>query len=264
MRPLAVLPALAALAWGPAAIAAASPSHQTLMWDRAPVHALRVPAGSRVRPVARRPGRTVPGWLAETKAVAAINGGFFNHSDGWPVSHVAGPEGALTDPHRNRALRANAVLAPHLPRILGRRTAWFDTAAGWRLGPWNRKPTGYRAGLQAGPALLPTPALEAEAFVIRGPGGAIVRDGIGSGARAPRAALGLCPDGVMVWAVAGKPGLSIAGLAALMAHLGCDRAMGLDGGGSATLVWTEGGHTRTFVGAGGAPAPVNAALVWEP
>lgn len=262
MRLLAVLAALAAPTSG---ITTAGPSpHRELRWDGAPVHALVIPAGSRVRPVARRPGRTVPAWRAEAKALAAINGGYFNHSDGWPVSHVIAGGVPLTDPHRNAALRANPVLAPHLGVILGRRTAWFAGPDGWHVAPWNAKPAGFEAGLQAGPALLPTPALEAEAFVIRARGGAPARDGIGSAARAARSALGLRPDGAMVWAVAGKPGLSIAGLAGLMAHLGCNRAMNLDGGGSATLAWLDGGKPRTYVGAGHAPALVNSALVWEP
>ena len=260
MNPLAALPALAALAAGP--VAAQSSPHQALAWEGAPVHAVVVPAGSRVRPLARRPGRTVPAWRAEAGAIAAINGGFFNHSDGWPVSHVAADGQVLADPHGNRALAANPVLAPHLGTIMGRRTAWFATPAGWALAPWNLKAPGWTAGLQAGPALLPSPALEAEAFVIRAKGGGVARDGIASGARAARSALGLRPDGAMVWVVAGKPGLAIPALARLMASLGCDRAMGLDGGGSSTLVWTEGGSPRTFVGVGGAPALVNSALVW--
>lgn len=266
MRRFAVLPPLAALALVQAAQAApaAAPSHTALTWEGAPVHALVVPAGARVRPVARRPGRTVPAWRAEAGAIAAINGGYFNHADGWPVSHVVVDGEALTAPHDNRALRANPVLAPHLPRILGRRTAWFDTPEGWRLAPWNAKPAGWRAALQAGPALLPAVGLEEEAFVIRGANGAVVRDGIASGARAARSALGLRPDGAMVWAVAGVPGLSIPRLGALMARLGCDRAMGLDGGGSSTLVWLERGRPRVFVGAGGAPALVNSALLVEP
>ncbi len=269
MRALAVLPALAVLASVPAAeaslpAAAVAPTHATLSWDGAPVHTLVVPAGARVRPVARRPGRTVPAWRAATGAIAAINGGYFNHSDGWPVSHVVVDGEALTAPHENKALRANPVLAPHLPRIFGRRTTWIDTPDGWRLAPWNAKPAGWRAALQAGPALLPEIGLEAEAFVIRGKGGAIARDGIASGARAPRSALGLRPDGAMVWAVVGSPGLAIPQLATLMARLGCDRAMGLDGGGSSTLVWTENGRPRVYVGGGGAAALVNSALVVEP
>lgn len=263
MRAFLALAALAT-AFAAAPASASAPVHEAMAFDGAPVHVLTIPAGARVRPVARRPGRTVPGWLAEAKGVAAINGGYFNHSDGWPVSHVVEDGVELTNPHENQALRRNPVLAPHLPRILGRRTAWYATPAGWALAPWNAKPAGWTAALQAGPALLPADGLEAEAFVIRGKDGKIARDGIASAARAARSALGLRPDGAMAWAVVGKPGLTIAQLAALMARLGCDHAMNLDGGGSSTLAWTEGGKVRTYVGGGGAPALVNSALVVAP
>lgn len=243
------------------AVLLAAAVHTATTLDGVPVHTLTIPAGALVRPVARRPGRTVPGWLAAAGGMAAINGGYFNHSDGWPVSRVVARGVALTDPAGNKALTGNSALKPHLDTIMGKRSAWFAGPVGWLIAPWHQAPSGYRDALQAGPALLPAPRLEAEAFVLRDARGRVTRDGIGSGVRAARSGLGLRPDGSMVWLVAGSPGLSITGLAAVFTRYGCVSALALDGGSSSTLSWTEGGKVKTFVGNGGAAALVNSALV---
>jgi len=237
--------------------------HASMVIGGAPVHTLTIPRRAAVRPVARRPGRTVPGWLATTKGTAAINGGYFNHSDGWPVSRVVAGGVALTEPGQNKALAGNPVLAPFLDTILGKRSAWFAGPFGWAVAGWDRPPAGWRDALQAGPLLLPTPQLDAEKFVLRDARGRATRDGIGSAGRAARSGLGLKPDGSMVWLVAGKPGLTIPGLAAAFAGLGCTSALALDGGSSSTLCWTEHGRVKTFVGNGVAPALVNSALVLQ-
>lgn len=237
--------------------------HAIITIGTTPVHTLTIPAGAHVVPVARRPGRTVPGWLAASHGSAAINGGYFNHSDGWPVSRVVAGGVALTDPAGNQALTGNPVLKPFLGTILGERSAWFAGPTGWAVAGWDRPPAGFRDALQAGPALLPAVRLDAEKFVLRDARGRVTRDGIGSSAPAARSGLGLKPDGSMVWLVAGKPGVTIAGLAAAFARLGCTAALALDGGSSSTLCWTEKGRVRTFVGNGGAPALVNSALVLD-
>lgn len=272
----AILAALAAAPGARAEAAIAAVKHQQLRWRGVEAHVVRVPAGARVVPVARRPGRTVPAFARAEGAIAAINGGYFNHSDGQPVSHVVRDGRALNDPRANRALLDNPVLRSVLPRIFDQRVEWraLSGAGGtrWTFAPHAAPPPpGWAVthALQAGPRLLPGRDLEAEGFVIRNAQGAVVRDGIASAVPAARSALGLTPEGTLLMvAVAGSSkaarGLSLAALAELMGHLGASEAINLDGGGSTTLSWKDGAGLRTFVGTGQRPALVHAALLVTP
>jgi hypothetical protein len=273
--PAAVAACLSALAAAPAASGPAV-THRTVSAFGTVAHVLTVSAGARVEPVAARPGKTVPGWVRQAGAIAAINGGYFNHSDGWPVSHVAADGRTLTNPRENKALTGNPVLKPVLPRIFDKRVEWrsYEGAAGtgWAIAPHAAPvPAGQRLrhALQAGPALLPAMDLAGEAFVLQDARGRVTRDGIGASGRAARSALGLTPTGeLLLVAVAGSPqrgtGVTIAQLAEVMRRLGASAAMGLDGGSSTTLSWTEAGRLKTVTGSGAGPALVNSALVVLP
>ncbi|MEB3197001.1 MAG: phosphodiester glycosidase family protein [Candidatus Sericytochromatia bacterium] len=222
---------------------------------------MRLPPGAKVRPVAATPGASLPDWLKRVGGVLAINGGYFNHSDGVAVSHVGTDGHWLTHPERNRALLRNPHLRGRLDAVLTRRVAWFDTGTTWLIRAWADAPTRWVHALQAGPQLLPELGLAEEAFRFRGPTG--WRDGIQSQQPAARSALGLRPDGGMIWAVASAPGLTVRQMADVMRHLQCQAAMALDGGGSSTLAWREGAVVRRLVGVGGAPRPLPSALVWD-
>ena len=269
--------ALGLVLLAPAGAQAAAPlAHRVVAVGGTTAHVLTVPAGATVVPVARRPGRTVPEWARASGAIAAINGGYFNHSDGHPVSHVVADGRALTDPRRNRALTANPVLKPVLGRIFDARTEWraLEGPAGcvWSFAPHRAPvPAGFRLrhALQAGPALLPKLDLAGEAFVLLDARGRVVRDGIGASGRAARSAIGLTPTGELLFvAVAGSPkartGVTIPQLAGLMRTLGASAAMALDGGSSTTLSWREGTAWKSFTGSGAAPARVNSALLVLP
>jgi hypothetical protein len=162
------------------------------------------PPGTRVVP-ATGTLRSVPDWLRQTGALAAINGGFFNHSDGGPVSHVRVAGQLQDDPARNSALMGNTELRPALSTILHGRSAWFFGGKGWGIAPWDALPADASHALQAGPALLPQPALETEAFRLKRADGTW-RDGIQSQARAKRSALGLRTDGSMLYWGCGTDG----------------------------------------------------------
>ncbi|MEB3284543.1 MAG: phosphodiester glycosidase family protein [Candidatus Sericytochromatia bacterium] len=212
-------------------------SHQPVRMNvnDAPLWVMVWPRGSRVFP-ATGAWRSVPEWLRETGAVAAINGGFFNHSDGEPVSYVRQDGRLVDDPKGNRALMTNPELRSALPLILNARAAWFVGSEGWGIAPWGTISPDVQDALQAGPVLLPEPSLEKEAFRLRRRDGTW-RDGIQSARRARRSAIGLRADGSMVWVVAGGPGLDIRQLAHAMKQLSCVQAMALDGGSSSTLAW---------------------------
>jgi hypothetical protein len=275
VRRLGLLILAVALGASAPAVAAPGVTHRCIREGAVEVHVLTVPKGASVHPVAARPGKTVPGWARASGAVAAINGGYFNHSDGWPVSHVTIAGRAATDPEKNRALTSNPALKPVLPIIFNHRAEWralmgpmgrsWAIAAHDAPAPWGQT---IDDALQAGPQLLPTLDLAGEAFVRQDARGRITRDGIGALGRAARSAIGLTPDGsLLLVASAGVTrrgtGLTIAQLAGLMKRLGAAEALALDGGSSTTLSWTEHGRLKTFVGGGTGPALVNSALVVE-
>ncbi|MDB5096354.1 MAG: hypothetical protein JWM80_775 [Cyanobacteria bacterium RYN_339] len=215
-----------------------------------------------MRPAASRPGKSVAAFVAENHALAGINGGYFNHSDGWPVSHVTVAGRPITAPEDNKALTANKVLAPHLPVILNHRSEWRHVTTpngpAWRI--TNHDAAGpVRDALQAGPRLLPQLDLEGEAFVLRGAHGQVTRDGIGAMGLATRSALGLKADGTLLLVGVGAPGLRLQDLATLMSSLGATEALNLDGGSSSSLVWGK----NAFHG-GHAPARVNSVLLVGP
>jgi hypothetical protein len=258
MRRLVLLLALAAAP----AHAAAPVEHSARTYKGCQVHVLTVAPGTPVRPAVARPGKTVAEFVAQHHALAGINGGYFNHSDGFPVSHVRVAGRQVTEPRQNQALMRNRMLEPYLPVILEHRSEWrhVTTANGsaWQIANHDAPGSPVDA-LQAGPRLLPKLELESEAFVMRDSQGTVVRDGIGAMAPATRSALGLRADGTLMLVGVGAPGLRLKDLAKLMGELGAVEALNLDGGSSTSLVWGK----NAFHG-GHAPARVNSVLLVGP
>jgi len=183
-------------------------------------------------------------------ASAAVNGGYFNLSDGMSAGYVT-IEGTLkADPRENQALMNNSKLQAFLPQILNR--------AEIRILKKNNNEPGYEISiarhndrlpqqtelvdaLQAGPRLLPTLDDEDEAFLRKQADGSIA-DSIGCKKAAARTAFGITADGyVMFLTIADKAhdkestGLTLAQLAELLKHLGCREAINLDGGSSTSM-----------------------------
>lgn len=105
-------------------------------------------------------------------------------------------------------------------------------------------PDGFNldSSLQAGPQLLPTVTDEEEAFIRQDPDDGHTVDSIGCRRNAARTAIGIRPDGTVIFvAVAGQPqdstspGMTLRELSALMKQLGCVQALNLDGGNSTTM-----------------------------
>jgi exopolysaccharide biosynthesis protein len=110
--------------------------------------------------------------------------------------------------------------------------------------------------------------LESEGFIIKNKEGVIVRDGIGSSAKAARSAIGLTGKGeIFLVAVSGNgkgKGLTIFQLSDLMKYLKSVEAMALDGGSSTGIAWKDKNKWNTFFGTGTFPAIVNSALIVKP
>jgi hypothetical protein len=181
-------------------------------------------------------------------AGAAVNGGYFNLSDGVSTSYVTIDAKEVANPKTNEALIKNPKLANFLETIFNRSEIRFledkkhQTAID--IAPHNASlPEGTRLvnSLQAGPQLLPKLTDKEEAFVRTEPDGKEV-DAVSALKPAARTAFGITDDGnALLLCISGpgqdegSPGLTLKALADLMASLGCTKAINLDGGTSTSM-----------------------------
>lgn len=189
-------------------------------------------------------------------AMAAVNGGFFNLSNGESTSYVVIDGKLVCDPKKNLALINNPKLKPYLNVIFNRSEIRFlHDRKGCTLIQLARhydelpKGTTLVDSLQAGPMLLPKITDKEEAFVRTDSDGKEV-DSIGSRKTAARTAFGVTVDGyIMMLCVSDKgqdefsSGITLQELSNLMKQLGCTQAINLDGGTSATMVISN-GHSK--------------------
>ncbi len=186
---------------------------------------------------------------AAHKAVAAVNGGYFNLSDGESASYLIKYGKLLLDPTKNKALTGNAKLQPFLPDIFNRSElrVYKDKAGkpSYAIARHQEKvPEGLTLvhSLQGGPQLLPELTARQEAFLREEKGGKQV-DSIGVNRTAARTAIAFtkCGD-LLVVSAAGKgqdefsSGLKLSDLADLLRGLSAVQALNFDGGTSTTLV----------------------------
>lgn len=181
-------------------------------------------------------------------AGAAVNGGYFNLSDGVSTSYVTIDGKEVANPRTNEALIKNTKLANFLDTIFNRSEIRFledkkhqttiDIAAHNAAVPEGMKLVN---ALQAGPQLLPKLTEKEEAFV-RTESDGKEADSISCLKPAARTALGVTDDGnVLLLCIAGpgqeegSPGLTLKALSDLMANLGCSKAINLDGGTSTSM-----------------------------
>lgn len=181
-------------------------------------------------------------------ASAAINGGFFNLTNGQSASYVVMDGVTVADPRTNKALIENPKLGPFLEQIFNRsELRMLEKKKGetfLQIAAHNDPlPTGSKIidSLQAGPQLLPSLRSEEEAFLRKQADGTYA-DSIGCKKPAARSAVGLTPDGYAILvAINGKgqdpesSGLTLEELAALMRSFGCREALNLDGGSSTSF-----------------------------
>jgi len=186
---------------------------------------------------------------ARLDALAAVNGGYFNLSNGESTSHVVIDQINQCDPKSNKALIGNPKLALYLPAIFRRSEVRFLKGANGErettIADHNEPvPKGWELedSLQAGPRLLPELTAREEAFIRTDPEGKEV-DSIGSNRPAARTAFGITSDNhALIICVAGKDrsefagGITLTDLARLLKRLGCIEAINFDGGTSTTMV----------------------------
>lgn len=232
------------------------------------VHIITIDDFKKIKPIAKRPGQSLFKYVSTNKAWGGINGGYFNHSDGFPVSKIYIDSNLVEDPKSNKALINNLSLKPIIDKILNKRVELRITEnnQGKKVDILandvpleNNEKLIY--SLQAGPLLLPEIGLENEGFIIKNKN-KIVRDGIASSQRAARSAVGINKAGkILLVSVSSKPGVTIEQLSKIMSEIGCYKAMALDGGSSVSMVWKEKENYKTFSSMGKNMALINSALL---
>jgi hypothetical protein len=114
---------------------------------------------------------TTPGCLVPDCAVAALNAGFFDPSNGLTTSYVTVDGTLVADPRQNQRLVGNPDLAPYMEQILNRSEfRRYDCGGTPRYAiTLHQEPTPAGCTLVdavgAGPQLLPQHTAEAEGFV---------------------------------------------------------------------------------------------------
>lgn len=200
-----------------------------------------------LRPLVNTPTSPTSGAGTRAKALAAVNGGFFNLSNGESTSFVTLDGKVVCDPTVNKDLITNPKLMPFLDTIFNRselrissggKTTNLTIAAHKDLVAKDQK---LQFVLGGGPQLLPKLTAKEEAFIRTGPDGKSV-DSIGCNKTAARTAIGITNDGyALILCVAGKgqdefsSGVTLEQLAQLLKNLGCARALNFDGGTSTTM-----------------------------
>ena len=181
------------------------------------------------------------------KAVAAINGGYFDPQNQKTTSYITKNNSLAADPRLNERLIDNPDLKQYLGKILNR--AEFRR---YRCAETNRYditshstavPDGcvLQDALGAGPQLLPLDTSIAEGFVAY-ENNQLIRDAIGINSLNARSAVAITAQGDIIFAMVeqttvGDSGMSLPSLASFLQGLGAVKAMNLDGGSSSSLYY---------------------------
>lgn len=187
--------------------------------------------------------KTVEQFATETDAVAVLNGGFFDPNNAQTTSFVTIDGTLVADPRDNRRLMENPDLSIYLEQILNRSEfRRYTCGSDIRYDITFRK-TSFPAGctlhsaLGAGPQLLPDTS-QKEGFTSFADG-RLIRDSIGSQQQNARSAIGIRPDGSLVWIMVSQTmsgdGMTLAELSEFMTTLNVQKLLNLDGGSSSSL-----------------------------
>lgn len=217
------------------------------------VHTITVPPSGFAVELALDPSTaTLEQFAAQHRPIAALNGGFFDPQNQQSTSYVIQQGQVVADPRQNARLMENPDLTSYLDKILDR-SEFRRYRCGYELNNiqygiarhHEAVPAGCKLldALGAGPQLLPELTLEQEGFTATDANGSLIRDALGSRQPNARTAIGISPDGSLLWVMAAqKPnmatsGLSLPELAAFMQSQGAETALNLDGGSSSALFY---------------------------
>jgi exopolysaccharide biosynthesis protein len=248
--------------------AAVPPRYEAIATTGYVAHTLTIARGFTVRPFLAETTLTVEQVAAKTKAIAVINAGFFDPTNQKTTSTIAIDGQIVATPKDNERLVNNPKLSPYLSAILNRSEfrvyqcgSQIQYGIEFRSAPI---PSGCRLSqaVGGGPQLLPKNTSQQEGFTAYAKNGELIRDAIGGTQPNARSAIGLKPDGTVVWVMvaqtAAQPsGMTLDELAAFMKRLGVTSVLNLDGGTSSSLYVQDKG---IYGKRGGAGQPIKRAV----
>lgn len=211
-----------------------------------------------LKPAVNSPTNPTSVTAAKAGALMAVNGGFFNLSNGESTSFVSVDGKQMCDPTTNKDLTNNPKLQPFLDTIFNRselrimqgknNSVSLEVSAHKDL---TAKETKILHVLQGGPQLLPKLTSKEEAFIRTGLDGKIV-DSIGCERTAARTACGVTVDNfALIVCIPGKgqdefaSGITLKELSQLLKELGATKAVNFDGGTSTTMAIADSGAAGT-------------------
>lgn len=215
------------------------------------VHILRIPAQSSytVVPAISDSVDTLDHFAKEHRAIAVLNGGFFDPINQKSTSYVILQGQLAADPKLNERLVNNPDLSPYLNQIFNRtelRRYQCGSTIRYDITPHSAPlPANCQIidALGGGPRLLPELTAQQEGFVDT-VNGEVIRDPLGTNQPNARSAIALTQTGDLVWVmVAQKPeapahsGMAFTELITFLKALGAKQAMNLDGGSSSSFYY---------------------------
>lgn len=208
-----------------------------------------------IKPAVNSPTSPTSVTAARAGALMAVNGGFFNLSNGESTSFVSVDGKQICDPTTNKDLTNNPKLQPFLDTIFNRSELRFLQGKNNSVSlgisahkDLTAKETKVVHVLQGGPQLLPKLTSKEEAFIRTGTDGKLV-DSIGCERTAARTACGVTSDNfALIVCIPGKgqdefaSGITLKDLSQLLKELGATKAINFDGGTSTTMVIADSGE----------------------
>lgn len=254
------------------------PTYQTYELKNATIHIVALPAGTRLSVAVADELKTVEDFAQQEKALAVINGGFFDPQNGKTTSHLILQGNTVGSPSDNERLMDNPDLQPYLDRILNRsefrtyqcRTSSqtsemrYEIAAHSDLSPLPNTCTLVDL-IGAGPQLLPEDTSYEEGFTDY-KDGKRVRDAIGGAGPNARSAIALTADNIILLIMVAQrpdaPGLTLPEVAEFATSLDAVSLLNLDGGSSSTLYYNGQTHLgRLDTGGNAIERPVKSVIV---
>lgn len=248
------MPAIAASAQAQKQLATGVTYFKTSLPSGARAHVVTIDrknGTSCLRPYGNKKVAYISSSAVKCNGLGAINGGFFNMTDGATISYVTVDGAVVCDPTRdNKALMSNSGIKKFLPQILNReefRVLAHETGGTtFSIDPHDAlPPPGWKIlhSLQAGPMLLPTYTAREGAFVRTNADGTQT-DSIQTTSRRARTAIGIASDAIILLCVEGPRkkkggGASLQDLVKYFKSIGCNQALNCDGGSSTTMVIKE-------------------------
>jgi len=229
----------------------ALPLYRVYELPHSTVHTLRIPAQGKFEvTVAVSPKlMTVTEFATKNRAIAALNGGFFDAQNQKTTAYLTQNSQIVGNPQENERLTQNPQLKPYLSQIFNR-----SEFRRYQCGTVNRYAIALhdapippncelKDALGGGPRLLPRITATEEGFWAENQGQAI-RDAIALKQRNARTAIGIMPSGDLLWVMAAQnkelgqnSGLSLPELADFMRSQGVQEALNLDGGSSSGMYY---------------------------